>query len=254
MSFNRAVLRAAIKQALLNQTCAQGRVFDSRIDELPTDNVNNVLPAITVYTDMDMSKNTNMGGARPINRRTVDVMLELTLMQYVERESGVPDILIPETDAEAECLLDLFESEVKFRLQGPHAGATLLHQVVKGWEEWTSIPGRWGEGNNKISARTIIGKCWIADDCGPIWDGVRRTTRANPLAAINYLSPFFERVAAAPQFESLRGMLSEILGTDELPEVHHLNTFNLVLDVAPPDGVIDPDRPHKVEALVELEP
>lgn len=243
MSLNRLMLRAAVVRALSGKTIAQGRVFDSRLDPLQTDDLNDMLPAICVYTESDNGVNQNDGGGSPPNFvRDLDVQLEITIGSWKDVEipgpQGNPEqvkaFLIAASDSELEALLDLLELQIKLILFGVSEEAIAVQKLVRQWKGWNSLPGRDDKGNNKLCARQIVIPVQLSDDCrlpvdgSVIAPGPRGKTIFPPLIELApYLQKLLEDMARVPAYSSLRDLLQMIYGTKPLPPVGRVKHIGL---------------------------
>lgn len=104
MSLVSLALRVAVARALVGQTFAEARVYDSAIAPLDGVIAEERRPFIIVCSDQERAKIT--GRDVPGPEREIDLVLELALASFVPGEAGV-EVLIPHTDEGLEVALDL---------------------------------------------------------------------------------------------------------------------------------------------------
>jgi hypothetical protein len=260
MSMNRLLLRALVVGALKDQTIAGARVYDTRLAPVPTDKVENIIPMIAVYTDIDRRRQMERGAPAGSFKRSCDITLEISLGTWLQATApdGSPQAAIGvlETDAELEALLDLFELQIFRALySSENAFAVDLQSMVKEWLDWESMPGRTVEGNNKIAGRVLTITVEVADDCRPAGDGRTVTVRSNPIpTAAPYLASLVTKIGNEPALASLSTMLGHMLGTTALPAVDTLERFGFALTYGTePDGGAPIEFPVDADAAPHVE-
>lgn len=110
MSLARTALRLAAVAALnadpVVSTLCAGRVYDSRIDELDSEEA---VPLIVVFTEDDGGRAYSANNGGPPFDHTCGLVLELSMRVTIPNDQGEVDIALPETDREMEASLDLLE-------------------------------------------------------------------------------------------------------------------------------------------------
>ena len=173
MSLNRLAVRMSSILALTNYyaepwpTIAKDRVFDSRIDPIqgsPTD----LVPTVSVYTDDDQGDGLSDNNGGPPFRRFMDLSFWLTLGMIGENtEAGDPTIVYPQTDAQLEGTLDLFEHQVRFALADyTNPWTKLFLGSILRITRWNSMRLA-SEVNVRLAARSITATIELKDDDWP---------------------------------------------------------------------------------------
>lgn len=215
MSLIRLALRAATVLALSNYekepfpTFAGPFVFDSKMDPIADTVGETLLPCAIVYTDKDeqLKPDTGSGGI-VFHERRIALTIECCIGTF--SKAGPKWI---ETDPELEAMLDLFEWQVWFALQGQSAGAIAWRKLVKRVEAWVSVPGRSAEGNTRISVRQINAVLVVNNDCRP-QVGVLGPGEAFPapqtddLLGVPYLAALEKTLKTKPEFAHLADLLA----------------------------------------------
>ena len=128
MSLVSLALRVAVARALVGQTFAETRVFDSAIAPLDGVIAEERRPFIVVCSDQERAKIT--GRDVPGPEREIDLVLELALASFVPGESGV-EVLIPHTDEGLEVALDLMvRQSLRALLSGEGAWSRVILALV----------------------------------------------------------------------------------------------------------------------------
>lgn len=246
----RLLVRAAVVGALIDKTLAGKRVFDTLYGHPQQSQDNALIPSIAVYTDNDRRVLRERGTVGGGYDRSIDLGLDLTFAAWrtspVEDrddegamiEAGVPQLGIVQTDAELEATMDLFELQAYRALYAATAAGNRLHQFILGIEEFHSVPGRDGKGNNKLAARTLQFSIRIRDDCRPSGTGENNSVYPDIATVAPYLAPMLATLNSTPGLESLHTLLQELYGTAVLPPVNHVNTLHFVAGI----NTLDPDR------------
>lgn len=124
MSLVSLALRVAVARALVSQTFAEARVYDSAIAPLDGVIAEERRPFIVVCSDQERAKIT--GRDVPGPEREIDLVLELALASFVPGEAGV-EVLIPHTDEGLEVALDLM---VRQSLRAVLSGESVWSRVI----------------------------------------------------------------------------------------------------------------------------
>ena len=124
MSLVSLALRVAVARALVGQTFAEARVYDSAIAPLDGVIAEERRPFIVVCSDQERAKIT--GRDVPGPEREIDLVLELALASFVPGEAGV-EVLIPHTDEGLEVALDLM---VRQSLRAMLSGESVWSRVI----------------------------------------------------------------------------------------------------------------------------
>lgn len=171
MTLNRLALRLATVAVLtcgddgaIYPTIASNRVYDSRLDP-PTDNVEDGnYPSIAVYTDDDNGSQISTNDGGPPFKRTVDLIIEMSLGSFVRNEAGVA-YTIPQTDPVLEAALDLFEGQVRNALFNPVTRWTALwRKIAKRTFDISSERYASAEGQDRLAVRTLTITVEMCDD------------------------------------------------------------------------------------------
>lgn len=253
MSMQRLLLRTAVVGALDGKTIAGARVYDSRIDPPADLKQDQIVPFLSVYSDWDTRANQAIGGGTMINRRIVEIRIEMALATWSSVRGGAdPDAVaeselgVPITDPELEMLLDMLEWQVWCAWFGSHEAAVRLQKMVQTIEEWESIPGRSPDGNQKIAARELTVRCRVADDCRPdqfpaelVAGATSESSTFVPLIErAPYLAPMLADIAAKPGMESLATLIGQLTGADPADRAPLFETARMSVDYV--DPVVDP--------------
>ena len=224
-------------------TMAGPAVFDTRL--LPIEDLlqEGMTPVALVYTDADKLTSLDRNGGRNY-RRELTLIIEIAIGSVGRTPDGADKKWAwAETDAELETLLDLFEFEVWNCLHdGTNPYTAQWRQVVKGVEDWESIPFRSAEQANRYAVRQIHAQICLRPDCyRSTFVGAQppRNVPTTPLIPIPYLAELSQQVAEAPIFQSTRDLL---LDNPAQPEsvLPLLTTISLKVDAI--DPMADPNR------------
>lgn len=174
MSLNRMALRTAAVLALTNYyqapwpTMAKGRVFDSRIDPITGAQADELVPTISIYTDDDTGDDLSSNNGGPPFRRMVNLTMWLTLGMIGEDSTAEnPTIAFPQTDAQLEASLDLFEHQTRFAFA--NFGNQWTKLLLGFWTRMTMWKSDRlaAEANVRLAARQITATIEIKDDDWP---------------------------------------------------------------------------------------
>lgn len=173
MSLSRLALRLATMEALcpsaahagsvLWPTLAGRYIYDSRIDPFDDDAEFDRRLVAAVYTEEDNSDSAQKSGGPPY-RVLVDLVIEMSVI-VGSNDSGQTEIGIPQTDAEMEALIDLFEGQVKFVLHYGQTGAIWRALTGRRILDIRSLPHRTSEDGVRLAMRTLRMKVVVPDDC-----------------------------------------------------------------------------------------
>ena len=199
MSLQRMALRTAAVLALTNYyespwpTLAKGRVFDSRIDPIQGAEKDDLIPTISIYTDMDNGDGLSENNGGPPFRRTVDLTIWLTLgLVGEDTELGEQTLVLPQTDSQLEAMLDLFEYQVRFCLANYQNTWSRLYIGMQlrttGWKSDRMA----SEANVRLAARQIVATIELDDDLLP-----QMTTEATEPALPENVQAIVDAVEAA---------------------------------------------------------
>ena len=253
MSLQRLLLRAAFVRALSNggappyPTIAEDRVYDSRIGDLQMTDAQSMLPVIAVYTDADEREQRDKGSLAGGFNRTIEVALEISIGTWSADHNAFG---LPETDPELEALLDIMETQIWRAIYSPTPAANALQRMLKSVDAWESIPGRTADGNNKVSARKIVIRCCVQDDCRPI--AVQHEPPFDAPAAIGeqapYLQSLLEEIETAPALASVKAMFAAMKNPTAPQGEGVIEKISVKVDLVQPETGL-PDGEPDVEAM-----
>lgn len=226
-------------------TMASAAVFDTRL--LPIEDLlqEGMTPVALVYTDSDKLSSLDKNGGR-VYRRELTLIIEIAIGSVGKSPDGKREWAWAQTDAELETLLDLFEFEVWNCLHDTTNPYTAQWRtVVKGIEDWESVPFRSGEQANRYAVRQIHAQLSIRPDCfrstfvgsQPAPNTPNEATA--PLIPIPYLSELSQQIAVEPIFQSTRDLLLDN-PVDPSSVLPMLKTISLKVDAV--DPMADPNR------------
>jgi hypothetical protein len=112
-------LRTTLRQALIGQTLAEDRIFDSLVASIPSLAGDGVLPLIIVSSDDDEAKLRHLNARLEPEERQQTVLIEIALASSVTVEAGTASVEIPHTDEGLEMILDLMRHRVWRVLRDP---------------------------------------------------------------------------------------------------------------------------------------
>ena len=219
MSLSRFTLRALATAALLPQpgdvdliTMAGDYVFPDELNPLQFREAQKDLPAITIYTDEDLSEMRNQDNSRPF-KRVVQLRIELTVGSF-EMIEGSPTYSVDFTSQELEARLDFFEQQVRWALfSWPRPMTSAFRRFVVRNTSIQSHPVRDSE-NNKLSSRRLTMTCDIPDDCPPnfqiggVLPGVVTITKAM-FPATPWLADMFVAMQNQPSYRAVLDILGK---------------------------------------------
>lgn len=168
MSLIRPVIRMCAVKALMDNTWAEQRVYDSDQTPLAEALTSDAKPYICVYTDED---NRTELGARDFYGadRQLSLTLELGLAAAVLTGSGIAEIKIPATDEGMECAVDILESQaIKAMLGDPfNEWAELLRRMILKVVRAPSHRGGSSDKGIRWAARRVQFVCDVISDPPP---------------------------------------------------------------------------------------
>lgn len=234
MSLNRTALRLATILALTNNqtapypTIGEGRVYDARLDPILGVDSKELIPIAVVYTDDDNGSPLSENNGGPPFRRTVNLIIEISMGMIGEDDDGVTFDL-PLTEPELDAQLDLFEFQIRFALANTLNPWTALWWGtavrILGWSSQRFVTS---EGNARLAARQITAQVEIKDDCLPeiaVMGPLQSTLPANIQALLDavvaagspsYVQPLVETLTLAG---TPSGVLVEPLKTIAMTEL-----------------------------------
>jgi len=175
MSLARTALRLATIMALVDKgdgsgaaaTLAGRRVYDSMMEPEHLFGTDKPTPLIIVYTDDDDGPNRNAAGGPPTFDRACDLTLEL-VCATTRDEGGSAQVVMPQTDAELEAVLDLLEFQARAALTSPASRwAGLWGRLSRGMLDYSSTRVMDENGSVRMAARTLRSRVRVPDDCPP---------------------------------------------------------------------------------------
>lgn len=181
MSLISFALRTCLKRALLGQTLAEERVFDSMVVPLDETPQAGMRPKIVVSTDDDMLVCTSFD--LNVDQRELDIIIEAELSSEVEVDAGGVAFEIPRTDAGLEATLDVLHRQIMRALAEPGAPWADLFRHLAG--EPKKILKRRGASNDKgvkFAARQIVITCMPANE--PAYGQAPNTLWSKVIAAM----------------------------------------------------------------------
>lgn len=172
MTLARTALRFAAIAALKGATIAEGRVYDSRVDDFsPETFPGDAHPTIIILTDEDEGEALSAQNGGPPMRRTVSLVMEFAMVQGLylpvgDSDNGDSEFVpgYPATDAEHEVSLDLLEFQIKQRLADDLSALPRLFRSFT--RVWKSDCHRQvaDDSGVKIAARILTWECETSDD------------------------------------------------------------------------------------------
>ena len=148
-------------------TLAGGNFFDSRLDPIDNLDPQSLRPVGVVYTEFDDSDPMEgKHGSAPM-WRNVDLTFELAIVARTD-DGTAPELYeagVPETDAELESSLDLFEGQVRFALLYGDTGALWRKLTGVKIKDIRSNAHRTSEEQARLAMRTLVIKVMVPDDC-----------------------------------------------------------------------------------------
>lgn len=170
MSLVRTALRLATVNALHGATIAEGRVYDSRVDDFSPENYpDDARPTVIILTDEDAGEALSVQNGGAPFRRMVNLVMEFAMVQTFEFsvEGGGKEFMpgYPATDAEHEASLDLLEFQIKRRLGYDLAAqSNLWRQVALRVHKYDCHRQVLDETGVKIAARVLTWQVEVTDD------------------------------------------------------------------------------------------
>jgi len=153
MSLVSLALRVAVARALVGQTFAEARVYDSAIAPLDGVIAEERRPFIVVCSDQERAKIT--GRDVPGPEREIDLVLELALASFVPGEAGV-EVLIPHTDEGLEVALDLMvRQSLRALLSGESAWSRVILALVPRIMKLETQRGAGADKGVRFAARQV---------------------------------------------------------------------------------------------------
>ncbi|KZL17689.1 hypothetical protein PsAD2_03026 [Pseudovibrio axinellae] len=159
MILNRIVLRWAVVSALSNYmdeplpTIAGRLIFDSKIEPVHTQKKDTVYPMCVVYTDYDFNGPPALGYER--DKRTITITFEVFIGAFDVDEDETFNLNLPNTDAELEYSLDMFEAQIFRALHGDNLACDAYRSLINSYDNVISRRGATVEGGSKVAARQI---------------------------------------------------------------------------------------------------
>lgn len=171
MTLARTALRLAAINALRGQTIAEDRIYDSLIGSLDLADPNERKPVIVVLTENDAGDAQSPQNGGPPFWRHMDLQIECGVVAC-EREGLELKVGYPETDAQAEAMLDLLEYNVIHALMRQLGTQTdpdldpfyVFRQICLEIEGYSSLRSADETTGVKIAARTYTLRCRVKDD------------------------------------------------------------------------------------------
>lgn len=156
MSLSRLALRIITVKALQGATLAGEAVFDSAVDPIDVQVRQNRRPFVVVTTDEH--KRTITGRDLRQGNDLCDVVIEVAVASKVEAETGADEqIIIPQTDANMEVVLDLIGHQTTEALMGGKTEWSELWKLfAMGVVSITSRRGASAEQGVRFAARQMV--------------------------------------------------------------------------------------------------
>lgn len=219
VSIIRPIIRMCARQALLNKTWAETRVYDSDntplIDALETV----AKPYITVYTDEDNRVDVD---ARDIYsaQRNLSLTIEIGVASAVQAEAGGTVVQVPSTDEGMELTVDILEEQVRAALfaDPTNEWGEILRGMILRVLRVPSQRGGSSERGTRWAARQITFVCDVISDLPPNvpldpnhvmqrFITKAKTTSPAMLAAANILEAVMKHVTG-PDWQQVQAWLS----------------------------------------------
>lgn len=162
MSLVRAALRLVTVEALRPSanlpdgpfpTLAGRHVYDSRIDPIEDLRLEERRPIAAVYTEQDNADPIAQSGAR-LYQSTVDLVIELSVAACEQVAAGIVTG-VPESDADLEFWLDLFEAQIRWVLHFGPTGKMWRTLAILPAVDINSLPHRTSEEGVRLAMRTL---------------------------------------------------------------------------------------------------
>lgn len=227
MSLARTALRLAVVMALTNArqapfpTLAGNDVYDSRMDPVQGAEKGELLPHIVIYTDEDQGRGLSNNNGGPPFGQTVDLVFDLTIGMYDERD-GEGGVFRIETEPALEGVLDLLEEQVLEVFRTPRtvwAQRLFAHHIVR-IDSWNSRRFVEREAQVRLAGRQIIAQVFLQPP-----DDAAIVTTAAP--------------AALP--EPLAGLVDAIIDDDGPGRADAEYLRDLILSSGVPGAIVLPD-------------
>jgi hypothetical protein len=244
---NRTALRLATRAALTAggagpfPTMAGNRIFDSRAEPIGDIGEDEAMPTVVIYTDRDHHNRAGPNGMpmQRTARRTLDFRVEISLTtKNIDPLTEEQITGWPETDADLEAALDLFEWQIEVALFGNSPWARWWNDLF-GVAEITSerIALKNETGNVRLAAREIAYSLWMKPECLP--EAVRQGDPV-PAAALLGLYPEVADYIIAKGADPLKAQVQQqkqLLEAQAIPGPHvypPLNTVQFRIAASPP--------------------
>lgn len=183
MTLSRTALRLATMEAIAPSasvvgdaetwpTLATRYVFDSRLDPIADLKPEEKRPVAVIYTDDDNGDPAEKAGGPPF-KRIAELLIELSVVASVTEDGNTYAPGTPESDAELEASLDLFEAQVRFVLFYGPTGRLWRQLTGRRVTDIHSVPKRTSEEGIRLALRTLRMKVTIPDD---VYDPAPATT------------------------------------------------------------------------------
>lgn len=170
MSLARTALRLATVNALHGATIAEGRVYDSRVDDFSPENYpDDARPTVIILTDEDAGEALSVQNGGAPFRRMINLVMEFAMVQTFELpiEQGGTEFVpgYPATDAEHEASLDILEFQIKRRLSYDLGVQSVLWRTVAlKVHKYDCHRQVLDETGVKIAARVLTWQVEVTDD------------------------------------------------------------------------------------------
>jgi hypothetical protein len=153
--------------ALMNQTWAEDRVYDSDNTPLAQALQGETKPYIVVYTDEDVR--ANVGKEFYNADRTLTLVIEMGVATAIDTEQGGVRIQIPATDESFEFAIDMIESQVLGIIWGSTSSqwAEILRRIVMAFGNAPSRRGGSATAGTRWAARQLTLPCSVLNDQPP---------------------------------------------------------------------------------------
>jgi hypothetical protein len=201
------VMRTALKQLLLGNTLAEGRVFDSAI--APVDQIAESLPFVAVSTEdaeyTDIGAFDLMSGNREVHL-VIEIACATTTPVTIDGNSATT-ISIPETDAALEATIDFLSRQI-FRLMTAGSGTwfDIFRSVCLTVDQVSVKRGVSDKNGSRFAARQfvlqaqVISEPEVGADPSGVW------ARA------------VEAMAQEPELANLAQIMEQLIKGEEIPE------------------------------------
>lgn len=239
-------MRMAARQALMNNTLAEDRVYDSDNTPLADALQQESKPYITVYTDEDNRLDIE-GRQLYVSNRNLSLTIEIGVASAVTLENGQSQVVIPPTDEGMELTIDVVEDQARAALFGDpkNPWGEILRRLVL---RILRVPSQRGSSAER-------GARWAARQVTFICDLIADSPAGIVLAQQHVLRDFITMAqSSTPTMQAAATVVEAVLNKTVLPDWRQdqgwlgMSTEEIrAMGIAPlPEG---DEEPHKYETV-----